>query len=77
MTLPDIDPNSLEWLLLLKIVVLWLVLLFILVLLLLSIGMLLLLCSIDVRCVKADFSSTSWSSLQYNEPPSRNANSSP
>lgn len=55
---PDIDPNSLEWLLLLRFV-----------LLLLSIG--------GGIPLWIDFSNTSWSDLQYNELPSRNANSSP
>lgn len=65
---PDIEPNSLEWLLLLRLV--WLLLLLQLLLLLLSIEE-------DVRLLCEDFSKTSWSSLQYNTPPSRNANSSP
>lgn len=56
---PDIDPSSLEWLLLAE---LWFVLPPI-VLLLFSIA-LLLLCSIELRFVCTDFSSTSWSSLQ-------------
>ena len=60
---PDIEPNSLEWLLLLKFELLLL---------------LLLLLSIDgATLLWADFSITSWSSLQYNDPPSRKANSSP
>lgn len=56
--LPDIEPNSLEWLLLFKLV-------------------LLLLSMIGATRLCADFSKISWSFLQYNDPPSRNANSSP
>lgn len=62
--LPDIDPSSLEWLLLLLSVVILLLLLF----------------SIDdgaIADVGDVFSSTSWSSLQYSVPPSLSANSSP
>lgn len=58
---PDIDPISLEWLLLLKLVLL----------------LLLILSIVGALCVCPNFSNVSWSSLQYNEPPSRNANSSP
>lgn len=58
---PDIDPISLEWLLLLKLVLL-----------------LLLWLSNDVATILSDdFSNISLSALQYNDPPSLRANSSP